>query len=870
MVNMAQAKSFGEQEGSGVDPRTPGGSTSSVIELSNSTKVSAMGRRASDREKRRAAKLVELAADVHAGRVRRMKVRTLFGLFNLKRRRETGIAIVRQAISQFNLNTEPDLTSAGFDEQIHFLPSGPPPACVDKLSMASLNYELRIPDPMNIFPLETINLPEGTFAKHIINDSYNDEARACILSATRKLSIAEHQPVMLLGKVQSGKTKTFLGILALAFDNGWDIGVIFTKGTRALSEQTLRRLRTTFGELVEDDEIRIYDIMHVPDNLPPRDLRRKILVVVKKEDDNLIRLESFLFDNYPELANRRILIVDDEADLASIGFRGSKHTGISVARIPDQINRLRSRLANHNLLQVTATPYSLYLQPAELLHPVDSSVFEPLKPAFTEIMPIHDKYIGGDTYFVESQEPGSVASFMHCEVPDDELVALARQDARRLKLNDVLTSPKCARLRQAILDFVVGAAIRRCQQHLAGQRKKRYSMVVHTAQSKESHRWQREVTGSIIEGLIAVSHSDLKAWKELVESTVDRLWPAITASSQTLPELASVLDTATDLIDGIRTDIVNSDRDVFQMLDDKGQLKLESALTVFIGGQILDRGLTIDGMICFYYGRNPKSFQQDVVLQHSRMYGARPFEDLPVTRFYTSSRLHGVMTRIHEFDHSLRVALERDGDQGVAFIMQERGLIRPCAPNKVMLSTLTSLTPKKRLLPVGFQTKAPSIIQRKIEELDGHVDTVSRAGQNPDLIDVEQAEALARSTIELLDFSGLEVVFDEQAFLAALRYLSNECRDPALKGKVQLLVRKGRNASRVLEHGRLSNVPFSGDDAHIANRYAISIPVLMMLRQEGKTSEGWKGAPFYWPVLQSPENMRPVVFSGEIIGDGLE
>ena len=43
------------------------------------------------------------------------------------------------------------------------------------------------------------------------------------------------RPGMLLGKIQSGKTKTFLGAIALAFDNGTDIAVIMTKGTKALA-----------------------------------------------------------------------------------------------------------------------------------------------------------------------------------------------------------------------------------------------------------------------------------------------------------------------------------------------------------------------------------------------------------------------------------------------------------------------------------------------------------------------------------------------------------------------------------------------------------------------------------------------------------
>ena len=77
---------------------------------------------------------------------------------------------------------------------------------------------------------------------------------------------------------------------------------------------------------------------------------------------------------------------------------------------------------------------------------------------------------------------------------------------------------------------------------------------------------------------------------------------------------------------------------------------------MFIGGQILDRGITINNLIAFYYGRNPNRFQQDTVLQHSRMYGARSTADLAVTRFYAPLHVHQLMRRIHEFDGALREA----------------------------------------------------------------------------------------------------------------------------------------------------------------------------------------------------------------------
>lgn len=50
---------------------------------------------------------------------------------------------------------------------------------------------------------------------------------------------------------------------------------------------------------------------------------------------------------------------------------------------------------------------------------------------------------------------------------------------------------------------------------------------------------------------------------------------------------------------------VSSDTEIGKLLDDAGQLKLRTPFNMFIGGQILDRGITIDNLIGFYYGRNP-------------------------------------------------------------------------------------------------------------------------------------------------------------------------------------------------------------------------------------------------------------------------
>jgi hypothetical protein len=165
------------------------------------------------------------------------------------------------------------------------------------------------------------------YSAFLTGKEYSKETKSCVESTVSRLletTTTAERPGMLLGKVQSGKTRTFLAIIALAFDNGFDCAVVLTKGTIALTEQTLERLNREFTSLIETDQVQVFDIMHLPSNLTNYELSQKLIIVCKKEDDNIRRLDDAVFNQYPQLSASRCLIIDDEADFASVGFRRTK------------------------------------------------------------------------------------------------------------------------------------------------------------------------------------------------------------------------------------------------------------------------------------------------------------------------------------------------------------------------------------------------------------------------------------------------------------------------------------------------------------------------------------------------------------------
>jgi hypothetical protein len=515
-----------------------------------------------------------------------------------------------------------------------------------------------------------------------------------------KLDTSVGRPGILLGKIQSGKTRAFLGVIADAFDKGYEIAIVLTKGTISLAEQTIRRIEKDFGTFIQTDKVQVFDIMSLPTNLTKYHLGQKVILVVKKEDDNLKRLMTAFTTRYPQLSSKKLLIIDDEADFASVTFRKTKGE-VTAGVISQKIDELRALVKNSSFLQVTATPYSLYLQPDQAAMKNGQPLFKPKRPAFTELLPIHSYYVGGDYYFEKSSEADSPAYYFYEEVPLPERETLKKPDGRRLALEHVLTEKNVKVLRRAVMNFAVGAAIRRLQQEKAGETLQKYSLLVHTEQTRDAHSWQESVITALRDQLEQAAAGNTTVFQQLFTESYADIEKSVVVTNIAMPTFKEVEDSVRDALAGqfLQITKVNSDGEVKELLDHEGQLKLGTPMSLFIGGQILDRGITIRNLIGFYYGRNPQKYQQDTVLQHSRMYGARPLADLAVTRFYAPQHIYQVMQRIHQFDSALREGfLNKEYDHGVYFIQKDaKDKLIPCSPNRLLFSKLTSIRPGGRL-----------------------------------------------------------------------------------------------------------------------------------------------------------------------------
>jgi hypothetical protein len=485
-------------------------------------------------------------------------------------------------------------------------------------------------------------------------------------SASTETPIAGRGPIGLLyGRVQSGKTAAMTMAAAVALDNGFRIVVVVTANNLALVRQTADRFKAVAGPRVFStlNDLTGYEWEGQEGDLR-QDLPQDGLVIVCAKDrmhlPAVIRLLQQL-----EAAAVPAFIFDDEADAATpdttLGARSSgranapPHESTTYRYVientaPGQEGEsLRETLPHHVFIQVTATPYVLFLQREDA----------PIRPSFVHVLEPGDGYCGGRLFF-EDFDPGVQPAL-------PPIVVVPASEAQALL---AARSAVPAGLANSCNFFLLAGAAHSLS--LPGERfpEKGYKHLSHTSPRTNQH----DRVADLINGHVRAIRHLLRtpadaATLAAFETPYDELRRTL---GDTAPPLNRLLAIAAEEI---------SQAEVVRVNAQTGAPEFGPSYNFVVGGNILARGLTIDELLVTYYLREAKTPQMDTVWQHARMYGYRDAL-MAYTRVYLPSHLATLFRQIHESEEQLR-ALLADPDNVARIPILTPGRARATRPAAV-------------------------------------------------------------------------------------------------------------------------------------------------------------------------------------------
>ncbi len=510
-------------------------------------------------------------------------------------------------------------------------------------------------------------------------DKLTDRTLDALFEPTQKAQIDKRG--MVVGQVQSGKTANYTGLICKAADAGFKMIIVLAGIHKNLRSQTQLRLDEGFlgfdtqqervnknnnlwigvGEQRSNRHLIAHSLTSSLDN---GDFNAgaanalalnfytndPIIAVVKKNAYVLNRLEQWLAAQSTEtsdgdkiIRNKPLLIVDDEADNASIN---TKRDDLNPTRINGQIRNLLRLFQKSAYVGYTATPF------ANIFIPLNEDNLFPRD--FITNIPAPSNYIGPDKIFgFEPLEEG--------EEPIDTLPVVHRIDdyhafvPDRHKRDDQLPVSVPESLKTAIKCFILTCAIRR----LRGQGSEHNSMLIHVSRFTNWQAHIKELVENVFNyyrlGIEQNNSLILNEIRETFENDSEGYLSYVTTSSQILNSKLAGLDpnikvhswkevlpflhpSATKIqvkeIHGGAKDVLD-----YQAYDKKYIREGEEAglSVIAIGGNKLSRGLTLEGLSVSYYLRASRMY--DTLMQMGRWFGYRPgYVDL--CRLFTSRELN--------------------------------------------------------------------------------------------------------------------------------------------------------------------------------------------------------------------------------------
>ena len=488
---------------------------------------------------------------------------------------------------------------------------------------------------------------------------------------------------MVVGNVQSGKTSNYIGLITKAVDAGYKIIIVLAGLNNDLRSQTQKRIDKGFiGRDTQKKES--YDqtssrigagllpgfveppVIAVTSSEASGDFKKKvhnavtitpggdpIIAVVKKNVTPLKNLLNWFTgsNDAGKIANIPLLLIDDEADNASIDTKAMRRIGNTEVEVddseqdPTKINGLIRQILNcfgqSAYVGYTATPFAnIFIYPIETDNP-QATYGEDLYPrSFIVNLHAPSNYIGPEKVFGLYKDKMANTD----EIKPLPLVRVANDYEKIIpqkhKKDLVITSLPDT-LYQAIYSFILSAAAR----DVRGQGKKHHSMLVHvtryvavqlqiaekiTSVIKDIREQLEFRTGPQYDTLI----QNLKViWEQDFEPTTKSVMETLDDNGITKITWNEIKDRLYGCVSKIEVKAING-----KAAD--GGLNYEDypngCSVIAVGGDKLSRGLTLEGLTVSYYGRLSKMY--DTLLQMGRWFGYRNgYADL--CRLYTSSQL---------------------------------------------------------------------------------------------------------------------------------------------------------------------------------------------------------------------------------------
>jgi hypothetical protein len=457
---------------------------------------------------------------------------------------------------------------------------------------------------------------------------------------------------LVVGDVQSGKTSNFTVTIAKAADAGYRFFIVMSGTKNKLRKQTQGRLDSDLVGPNQEAWLSLTDVQRdFGDGMPmsanqvfTQYSRQRVLVVIKKNSTRLDYLLNWLRGaNGDVLLRTPTLIIDDEADEASINAAKAKN---ERSKVNGLIVDIVQELPRVSFVGYTATPYANFF--------IDASSPKDLYPRdFIINLPSSNDYFGYERIFGRErtrfdETDADIDGFnMIRSVPEAE-AKLLRPTKGQTNFN--LDLRKSGSLVNAVDWFLMASAARLVR----GQASQHSSMLIHTSQRTNIHKMFREPIENLLRSrakAVASNDSDIRKRFEvqwIAES-------AKVASSDFRLEPVKFIDVWKQLgqvFQRIKVVIENS----MSAEEERLIYGQQPGTFVVVGGDVLSRGLTLEGLAVSYFTRSATTY--DTLMQMGRWFGYRPgYGDLP--RIWMTDDLKSNFYVLGGIDREMRQLIEK-------------------------------------------------------------------------------------------------------------------------------------------------------------------------------------------------------------------